>query len=109
MSRVFAKDLASGMRLARPVVNDRGLVLIAEGTELTDFLIARIRQLDLGPIYIHGVSRVLPPKAEAMADLERRFRKVEAAPHMALVKNAILRHLEALYEDNGPKDSKGKD
>jgi hypothetical protein len=56
MSKVSAKDVAPGMRLARPVINKDGLVMIGEDTELTDSLVDKIRRMDVDSIYVlHGV------------------------------------------------------
>ncbi len=107
MSRVSVRDLVPGMKLARPVLNDRGLVLIGEETELSDSLIEKIRQLEVGAVYVYGSSKVLPPREEALADLERRFRKVESEPHMALLKSVISNHIKSLYEEHGSEDSEG--
>jgi hypothetical protein len=104
MSRVAAKDLVPGMKLARPVVNKNGLVLIGEETELTESLIDKIRQMDADSIYVHGTNRARPPRHEVLADLDRRFSKVEGEPFMAVIKNAISGHIESLYEEHGSKD-----
>jgi hypothetical protein len=107
MSRVSVKDLAPGMKLARPVVNKGGLVMIGEETELTNSLIDKIQRLDVASVYVHGASKSLPPRDELMADLDRRFRRVEAEPYMALLKGTISAHIESLYEEHGPKDPEG--
>jgi hypothetical protein len=104
MSKISAKDLAPGMRLARPVFNRDGLVMIGEDTELTDSLIDKIRRMNLDSIYVCGASRARPPRDEVLSDLDRRFKRVEAEPAMAILKSAISAHIESLYEEHGSED-----
>jgi len=107
MARVSAKDLLPGMRLAKPVVNKNGLVMIGEETELTTSLIDKIQTLDVESIYVHGAVNALPSRGEVLAELDRRFRKVESQPFMAVIKAAISEHIESLYREHGPEDTKG--
>ncbi len=107
MPKVLTGDLVAGMKLARPVINDAGLVLIGEETELTDELIQKIRHLDIGGVYVHVSSKTLPPRDKALADVESRFGRVESEPHMTVLKRAILDHLEGLYKEYGAEDSEG--
>lgn len=104
MSRVPVSKLVSGTVLLRPVVNRNGLVLIAEGTELTDTLINKIRSMDVDSVHVCGSERVLPPCDEVLADLDRRFSKIESEPFMSIIKNAVTGHIMSLYEDNGPEN-----
>jgi hypothetical protein len=107
MSRVSAKDLLPGMRLAKPVVNKSGLTMIGEETELTTSLIDKIRMLDVESVYVHGAANALPPRDEVLAELDRRVRKVEFQPFMSVIKAAISEHIESLYKEHGPEDTKG--
>jgi hypothetical protein len=107
MSVVLPKDLLPGMKLAKPLVNRSGLVMIGEETELTSSLIDKIRTLDVESIHVHGAVSALPPRDEVLAELDRRFRKVESQPFMAGIKAAISEHIESLYREHGPEDIKG--
>ncbi len=107
MSRISPSKLTPGMKLAKPVMNEGGFVMIGEDVVLTETLIGKIQGMGLDGVYIHGASRVLPPKEEMLADLERRFRNVEAMPHMGLLKKVIADHIEGLYEEHGSEDSQG--
>jgi len=106
MSRVLATKLTPGMKLARPVLNESGFVMIGEDVELTDVLIAKIQGMGVDSVYVHGSSTVRAPKEEVLAGLDERFRNVEAKPHMGLLKKVISDHIEGLYEESGPSDSK---
>ena len=96
--RISAKDLIPGMKLERPVMNKNGLMMIGADTELTEVLIEKIRKMDIQVVYVHGASKALPPREEALAQLERRFRNVEGAPHMDVIKKLLREHIEGLYE-----------
>lgn len=106
MSRVGVNDLVSGAVLLRPIMNKNGLILIGEGTELTDALIDKIREMGVDSVHVRGVKKVLPPQDEALADLDRRFSKAESEPYMSIIKNAISDHIISLYEENGSEDPK---
>jgi len=106
MSRVLVTKLTPGMKLARPVLNDGGFVMIGEDVELTDVLIAKIQGMGVDSVYVHGSSTVRAPKEEVLAGLDERFRNVEAKPHMGLLKKVISDHIEGLYEESGPSDGK---
>jgi hypothetical protein len=107
MPRVAIMDLVPGSVLLRPVINKNGLILIAEGTELTESLIDKIRNMEVDSVYVRGAKRVLPNREEVLADLDRRFSKTESEPFMSLIKNAISHHIMSLYEENGSKDPQG--
>jgi hypothetical protein len=48
-------DLArSGMKLARPVIKEGGMTIMAEGMELTDSLIARLQNMKIDRITVQG-------------------------------------------------------
>jgi hypothetical protein len=85
------------MVLARPVVNKNGLVMLREGTELNDFLIAKIRDMEIPGVYVQGMTQPDMPREEALALLCRRFSGIEEEPYMGVIKQAIKEHIERLY------------
>jgi hypothetical protein len=89
--------LEPGMCLAKPVLNKGGLVMLAEDTELTAALIEKIKDMDVGGVYVRGLSQPSIPKEEMLAQLDKRFENVETAPYMANLKNLMREHLESLY------------
>lgn len=52
MRLVSVNRLQAGMKLGKKIYNDEGLVLLADGVELTDALIKRLARIDIGYIYI---------------------------------------------------------
>lgn len=98
MSKVTPGSLEPGMKTAKPVVNTSGMVLLGENTELTPELIDRIRNMDVDGVYVHGSSKPPVPIETLLADLDGRFRLVGEAPYMDIIKNAVRKHVEGLYE-----------
>ncbi|GGF72521.1 phosphodiesterase [Paenibacillus albidus] len=52
MRLVAVNQLQAGMRLGKKIYNDEGLILLADGVELTDSLIKRLFLMDIGYVYI---------------------------------------------------------
>lgn len=52
MRLVSVNQLQSGMRLGKKIYNDEGLILLADGAELTDPIINRLAKIDIGYVYI---------------------------------------------------------
>lgn len=97
MPRISVEKLEPGMRLAKPVTNRSGLVMLAEDTELTTALIEKINGLDIGGVYVQGMTRPDVSKDEMLAGLDRRFKRVEHEPYMNMIKEAVREHIEGLY------------
>ena len=97
MSKIATDKLESGMKLAKPVVNSSGMVLIGENTELTDDLISRIKGMDVDGVYIHVMSKPSVTIEVMLAGLDERFRIAESEPRMDLLKKIFREHLEGLY------------
>ncbi|NPV04199.1 MAG: hypothetical protein HPY67_05640 [Syntrophaceae bacterium] len=97
MPKIPVEQLRPGMKLARPLENASGMVLMAEGTELTEARISKIENMGIDSVTIEGPSRPALPKEELLAALEERFRKVGNNPAMAVIKKAVKEHIEAMY------------
>lgn len=96
MPRISVIDLKPGMELAKPL--SRGnMVILGEGTVLTETWISRIVDMDIHYAYIKGPSEQPYSKAEALEALEERFRSVIEKPHMEMLKTIMKDHLESLY------------
>jgi HD-GYP domain len=52
MEKVRIEKLKSGMKLARTIYSPEGLILVREGTAITDHIIAKLKQLGLPAAYI---------------------------------------------------------
>jgi hypothetical protein len=97
MPRIALDKLKPGMKLAKPVTNQNGLVMLAEDTELTTILIDKISDLDIAGVYIQGMTQPDMPKEEMLAGLNQRFKNVENEPYMDVIKQALKEHIEGLY------------
>ena len=97
MPKIALDKLQPGMKLAKPVTNQNGLVMLAEDTELTIALIEKINELDIGGVYIKGKTQPDIPKEEMLTGLNRRFKNVENEHYMDMIKQALKEHIESLY------------
>jgi hypothetical protein len=97
MPRIAIDKLRPGMKLAKPVTNSNGLVMLAEDTELTKSLIDKISDLDISGVYIQGMTQPDIPKEDMIVSLNQRFKNVENEPYMGLIKQALTEHIEGLY------------
>lgn len=98
MGRISIDNLRPGMKLARPVTNKGGMVMLAEETELTAALIDKMRGMDIQGVFIQGLSGPTVPKDEMLFGLEERFASVPDEPRLAILKKVMRDHLEGLYE-----------
>jgi hypothetical protein len=98
MAKISVNALKSGMKLTKPVVNDAGMVLLGEGTELTDTLIKRLLNMDIVSVYVEGTASPDKSKEEMLAELDVRFKKTENEPYMGMLKKLFKEHIEELYK-----------
>jgi hypothetical protein len=54
MQKIPVSKVVGGMVLARPVTRESGVVLMGEGTELTELLIEKLRDLEIANVYVKG-------------------------------------------------------
>jgi len=92
-------DLATpGMKLAKPVANDRGIVLCGPGTELTEEMITRLSNMGAKRITVEGhpvdTGDAEKSLGQQTDELHARFRKVEGDPLMRKIKNIFLEGLK---------------
>ncbi len=97
MPRIALDKLQPGMKLAKPVTNRNGLVMLAEDTELTATLIDKISDLDVAGVFIQGMTQPDIPLEEMLDGLDKRFQSVENEPCMDVIKQALKEHIEGLY------------
>jgi hypothetical protein len=97
MPKIPVEQLKPGMKLARPLQNSSGMVLMAEGTELTEARISKIENMGVDSVFIDGPSKPAQPKEDLLDALDRRFAKMGGNPQMSLIKKAVREHIEAMY------------
>ena len=97
MPKISPDKLEPGMKLAKAVL--RGdMVLLSEGSVLTDVWVSRIQDMDIDGVHIDGPSEQSIPKEEMLTQLDRRFKNVEDKLYMGFLKKIIKEHIEGLYE-----------
>ncbi|MCC6346905.1 MAG: hypothetical protein IT388_06915 [Nitrospirales bacterium] len=96
MPKVSVESLKPGMKLAKPVVNESGMILLGEGTELTEVHIERLRNMTIGSVAVAGSAQPQKSKAELLSALDARFRKTEDEPYMSLIKRVFAERIEEL-------------
>jgi hypothetical protein len=96
MQKIPLNLAAPSMVLAKPVQREDGMVLLAEGTELSDALIARLKSMRVEHIVVEGT----PVDLEGLSftptktpeDLDRLFRKHTDNPFMMKLKSHLAEY-----------------
>jgi hypothetical protein len=89
------------MRLSRSLLNKNGVKVLNDGAELTEALIKRIQKMGIEAADVQGTAPAFRGWAEALARLDARFKNVETAPHMDVLKQLVREHLEGLCGNDG--------
>jgi len=86
-----------GMKLAKSVLNEKGLVLCGEGVELSDALISRLSNMGIPKITVEGhpvdTGVAEKPPEEQLRDLEKRFEKISSDPVMKMIKEIFEKRI----------------
>lgn len=90
-------SLSPGMKLAKPVVNKAGMILLGEGTLITGVIIEKLNSMGVNSVYIEGSSKPQKTIEDVMLEIDERFRKTENEPYMYLLKRLLKKHIEGLY------------
>ena len=98
MKKVSINELEEGMILAKPILRG-SMVILAEGAELTSSWINRIDDMGIEHLFIEGTVEQAVPLEEALALLDARFRMVDNALYMSLLKKIVKEHIEGLYHN----------
>lgn len=78
MQRIPVKLARAGMTLAKPIHKDNGMVLLAEGTELSDSLVERIPAMGVDSIVVQGH----PVDMDGLAGGTSHAKRVERMDHL---------------------------
>jgi len=96
LKRVLVEKLKAGMKLAKPVVNDAGMILIGEGTVLLQTHINRLQNMSIITVFVEGTAGPEKTVEELIAELDARFRKTENEPYMATLKRIMKEVIEGM-------------
>ncbi|HHO75072.1 MAG TPA: hypothetical protein ENN05_01430 [Deltaproteobacteria bacterium] len=110
MQKVPIDLVKPGMILAKPVTNEKGMPLCAEGTELSANLIERLKKMDVNTLTLKGhpidLGTQEKTSEEKIQDMKARFSRVEGDPIMEKLKDAIASAIASggMEEEAGQKD-----
>ncbi len=96
MRRLYLSESRPGDVIAEPVVNDRGMVILPKGAELTAPVIGRLQKMNVTEVAIEGDDPDAPPPKtldELMGDLDERFEGLEDHRVMMEIKGIAREHL----------------
>ena len=103
MQKIPLKRAMPGMKLAKPVVNDRGMTLVGAGTQLTEDTIDRLVGMEVKRITVEGhpidTGKEEKSLDQMLGELDGRFRKVKDDPLMKKIKNMISEVLKEQAKD----------
>ena len=105
--------LASGMVLAKPVTNEKGAVLLAQGAELTDGMIQRLVRMEVARVTVEGNPVPMPGDAgrsveERIKQIDDAFARVEEDSGMMTIKSFFVKFAKRppwMAEDEGDSES----
>jgi predicted metal-dependent phosphoesterase TrpH len=97
MRKIAIDKIKPGMKLAKAVQAQNGMVMLSEGTELTEKWIERIEDMGLDGIFIDAPAEQTLSREDALAQLDARFKLVANQPRMLNIKNILRKHIEGLY------------
>jgi hypothetical protein len=86
------------MVLAKPITNEAGMVMLSEGTTLTDGLKKRIGSMEIAHVFVEGDAPNTKSRDEMLSDLETRFRKTGQAKYMESIKKVLKTRIEEVYK-----------
>ena len=97
MLKMPVESVGPGAVLAKPIVNDTGIILIAAGVEVTGSLKEKLAGMGITEVFIAGKRVPDIPMEEFVAKVNLSFSKTEEDPRMAAMKSTLLAHIEELY------------
>ena len=103
MRRLYLSETQPGDVVAEPVVNNRGMVILPKGAELTAPVIGRLKKMNVSEVAVEGEDpNASPPKTfeEQLTELEDRFEGLEEHRVMNEIQKIAREHLEAGEADD---------
>ena len=110
MQKIPLKRAMPGMKLAKPVINENGVVLIGTGIELTEGIINTLERKEIDRVVVEGspLGETGKPPEERIDELNARFRNVGDDPVMMHIKELFVRRiLKKAEEKAGGEASEG--
>ncbi|GAB6057048.1 hypothetical protein [Desulfonatronum parangueonense] len=119
MQKIPLNLAREGMKLAKPVLRDNGLVLVAENTELTGSLLERLERMEIAMVTVQGnpvdlgAGAGANPYSVRAGRLDHLFRKHESDPWMQKNKEHLKNYFQlkaassVVVGEQGGQDSSG--
>ncbi|MEE2754906.1 MAG: hypothetical protein VX910_13050 [Candidatus Latescibacterota bacterium] len=99
MRRLCLSNAHPGDVIAETVVNDRGMVILPKGAELTVPVIGRLQKMSITAITIEGEGLKVP-LLKTLEGLDARFEGLEDVHLMMAIKTIAREHLMARKEES---------
>ncbi len=96
MKRVSTELLKPGAKLAKPVVNESGMILIGDGTVLKESHIDRLQGMNISSVFVEGTAGPSKTREELLSELDARFKKTEDEPYMMTIKRVFKEYIEGM-------------
>ena len=110
MQKVPINLVAEGMILAKPIINDKGMTLCAEGTALTESLIERLRVMNVTILAIKGhpldMGGADKTAEEKVMEMTGRFARLEGDPLMDSIRDAIAKAIRDQESEQQAEEAK---
>jgi hypothetical protein len=72
------------------------MILIGEGTVLSDSHIDRLQNMNISSVFVEGTAGPQKSKVELLAELDARFKKTEDEPYMSVLKRVFKERIEGM-------------
>ncbi len=99
MKKIPIDKASPGMILAKPVESPSGAMLFAQGMELDEKAISRLKSLNIDTIAIEGHSEPRMSKQKYLKTAEVALSKAQKTSVMKEISETLLNHIESLYEE----------
>jgi hypothetical protein len=97
MLKISVESVEPGAVLAKPIVTDAGITLIATGVEVSGPIKKKLASMGITEVFVAGKRVPGIPKEEFVANVNASFIKTEGDLRMDAMKRALLAHIEELY------------
>ena len=97
MLKMSVESVEPGAILAKPIVNDAGIILIAAGVEVSRPIKEKLVSMGITEVFVAGKRVPDVQRKNSLPRLTPHSAKTEEDPRMAAMKRALLAHMEELY------------
>lgn len=99
MKKIKTNVATSGLKLAKPVENEAGMVLYGVGMEITEQMLAKLKTLNIEAVYVEGMKELRFSKDNYFKVVDTAFLKVSDSTVMGLLKQIMHKHIDSLYSN----------